>query len=210
MEAIKFYKVSEPFGNFSNFAPFPIFVDGEIWLTVEHYFQANKFEDLSAREKIKSLKTAIEAAREGRDKKNILRPDWEHVKERIMMNALMAKFLQHPILKKELLGTGNAIIIEHTINDSYWADGGDGTGKNRLGELLMLVRADIRNISDDEDIVFPPWIAFPHTDYHDLFWRMGLGEEYLYKWAQYYLNCSDKISYEFMFPAPSDWKEVYD
>jgi predicted NAD-dependent protein-ADP-ribosyltransferase YbiA (DUF1768 family) len=34
-------------------------------------------------------------------------------------------------------------LVEHTKKDKYWADGGDGSGKNRLGELLMKVRAEI-------------------------------------------------------------------
>jgi len=35
-------------------------------------------------------------------------------------------------------------LIEHTKNDSYWADGGDGSGKNRLGQLLMELRNQLR------------------------------------------------------------------
>jgi predicted NAD-dependent protein-ADP-ribosyltransferase YbiA (DUF1768 family) len=31
-------------------------------------------------------------------------------------------------------------LIEHTVKDKYWADGGNGTGKNRLGFLLMKLR----------------------------------------------------------------------
>ena len=57
-----------------------------------------------------------------------------------MRDALRAKFSQHPDLKAMLLATGTAEIIEHTANDRYWGDGGDGTGKNRLGELLMELR----------------------------------------------------------------------
>jgi len=43
-------------------------------------------------------------------------------------------------LRETLLATGDSTIVEHTKNDAYWGDGGDGTGKNRLGEILMLVR----------------------------------------------------------------------
>ncbi|MFO0583815.1 MAG: LysR family transcriptional regulator [Anaeromyxobacter sp.] len=35
-------------------------------------------------------------------------------------------------------------VVEHTGNDRYWADGGDGAGKNRLGELLVQVREELR------------------------------------------------------------------
>jgi hypothetical protein len=61
-----------------------------------------------------------------------------------MRAALQAKFAQHPGLRSFLLQTGDAELIEHTKNDSYWADGGDGTGKNRLGQLLMELRTELR------------------------------------------------------------------
>ena len=54
--------------------------------------------------------------------------------------ALYCKFTQHVTLLKLLVGTGNALIVEHTANDSYWGDGGDGTGRNMLGVLLVRLR----------------------------------------------------------------------
>jgi ribA/ribD-fused uncharacterized protein len=61
-----------------------------------------------------------------------------------MYDACLAKFSQHPDLKQLLLDTGDAIIIEHTKNDNYWGDGGDGTGRNQLGKTLMRVRDTLR------------------------------------------------------------------
>lgn len=57
-----------------------------------------------------------------------------------MKEALTAKFSQYESLKELLLSTNDSILIEHTNNDSYWGDGGNGTGKNMLGKLLMEVR----------------------------------------------------------------------
>lgn len=34
--------------------------------------------------------------------------------------------------------------LQHTTNDMYWADGGDGTGRNQLGKTLVQVRQMIR------------------------------------------------------------------
>jgi ribA/ribD-fused uncharacterized protein len=84
------------------------------------------------------------AARMGRSRKRPLRPDWEAVKDDIMREVLHAKFSQHADIRQVLLDTGDALIVEHTTNDSYWADGGDGSGKNMLGKLLMEVRAQLR------------------------------------------------------------------
>ena len=123
--------------------------------------------------------------------------------------GLMAKFLQNPNLKKELLQTGTMLIVEHTKNDDYWGDGGDGNGLNRLGLLLMEVRSKLRSIHNDADLVFPPWIAFPGIDQADMFWRMGLGEEYMTKWSNYFKSITTKKEYKIAFPQPNDWDKFY-
>ena len=45
-----------------------------------------------------------------------------------MYDAIKAKFTQHKDLNKNLLETAGRTLIEHSSNDTYWADGGDGTG----------------------------------------------------------------------------------
>jgi N-glycosidase YbiA len=148
MDVINFYSVSDDFGQFSNFAPFPIYLDSERWPTSEHYFQAQKFADEVYRQKIRKARSPMQAARLGRDRKQRLRPDWEAVKDGIMRRAVMAKFTQHEELRALLLSTGEAKIVEHTENDDYWGDGGDGSGKNMLGRILMQVRQELRIESD--------------------------------------------------------------
>lgn len=139
--AIKFYSSADEYGDFSNFAGYPILLDGEVWPTVEHYFQAQKFKDLALRKKIRGLNSPSQAAKMGRDRKNKLRDDWESVKIDVMRKAVMAKFTQHSDLRELLCSTGTVTLVEHTVNDTFWADGGDGSGKNWLGKILMEVRA---------------------------------------------------------------------
>jgi hypothetical protein len=62
---------------------------------------------------------------------------------------LLAKIAQYPPIEKLLLSTGDATIVEHTVNDSYWADGGDGSGKNRLGVLWMEIREELKAIKKE-------------------------------------------------------------
>jgi ribA/ribD-fused uncharacterized protein len=57
-----------------------------------------------------------------------------------MRKGLRLKFSLNPHLLELLLSTENRVIVEHTVNDSYWGDGGDGSGKNRLGIILMEIR----------------------------------------------------------------------
>ena len=57
-----------------------------------------------------------------------------------MYEGLRKKFTQNEELRVKLLETGDRRLVEHTENDTYWADGGDGKGLNRLGSLLMKLR----------------------------------------------------------------------
>lgn len=148
MRIIKFYKVQEQFGCFSNFAAYPIEVDGKVWPTSEHYFQAQKFAGTKFEEEIRRLKSPMIAARMGRDRGKPLRADWEQVKDEVMRRAVLAKFTQHEELRDILLSTGDALLVEHTRNDSYWGDGGDGQGRNMLGQILSGVREELRGAGE--------------------------------------------------------------
>lgn len=143
-DVIRFYAVKDPYGCFSNFAPYPIELDGKIWPTSEHYFQAQKFAGTPHAEEIRRERSPMIAARLGRKRSWPLRPDWELVKDDLMRRAVRAKISQHPELREILLGTGDALLVEHTRNDAYWGDGGDGTGRNMLGRILMEVRDALR------------------------------------------------------------------
>ena len=144
MNVVNFYAVSAAYGCFSNFSPHPITVGGKTWPTSEHYFQGQKFAGAPDEEEIRQTASPMIAARMGRSRKRPLRPDWEAVKDRIMHDAVLAKFTQHADLCETLLQTGDATIVEHTANDAYWGDGGDGHGRNMLGQILMRVRDELR------------------------------------------------------------------
>lgn len=141
---ILFYGTSDEYGCLSNFAAYPIRLKGKEWPTSEHYFQAQKFAGTEHEESIRKTASPMIAARRGRDRNKPLRKDWEKVKDAVMLEAVRAKFTQHQELRERLLATGDARIVEHTANDRYWADGGDGRGRNRLGEILMQVREELR------------------------------------------------------------------
>ena len=143
---IYFFKVEDAYGEFSNHSPHPIVVHGKTWPTAEHYFQAQKFAGTPQEEKNRLEPSSQTAALMGRDRSFPMRTDWETVKENLMCEALLAKFTQHPDLKERLLATGEAQIVEHAANDGYWGDGADGCGKNRLGMLLMELRAKLRAV----------------------------------------------------------------
>ena len=132
----------ESYGCFSNFYPSPMIIDDISYKTNEHYFQSVKSLTPENQEKIRDAKSPNEAAKLGR--KTDLRPDWESVKDEIMLKGCMHKFEQNEKQREVLLGTGDLMLVEHTVNDKYWGDAGDGTGKNMLGKTLVQVRDAIR------------------------------------------------------------------
>jgi predicted NAD-dependent protein-ADP-ribosyltransferase YbiA (DUF1768 family) len=140
-----------------------------VWNSSEIYFQAKKFEGTEHEQIVRAAETSQMAADMGRERSRPLRADWndekdmaslpDHatlsvawakhvgrpmlVKDYIMLLAVRAKFTQHEDLKQLLISTAESLLVEHTKNDSYWADGGDGTGVNMLGKILMIVRDEI-------------------------------------------------------------------
>lgn len=141
---IYFYIAQEtPYGCFSNFAYYGFELDDSWWFTSEHYYQTQKFittePDWALR--ISQAKTPKDAARMGRDRSHQMRLDWEDVKDGVMEKAVLKKFQTHSQIRDILLATGDELIVENSPVDYYWGCGADGTGKNRLGEILMKVRS---------------------------------------------------------------------
>lgn len=143
-ENLDFYSVKNLYGEFSNFALFPIVLEDVIWPSSEHYYQAHKFLDYALQEKVRAAETPYLAAQIGRDPTLPMREDWDDVKDQVMLVALHAKFNQYVILQELLLSTNASHLYEHTKNDCYWADCGDHSGKNILGQELMQIRNELK------------------------------------------------------------------
>jgi ribA/ribD-fused uncharacterized protein len=141
-EPIYFYSKTTAYYELSNFSPHGFQLDGAYWPTVEHYFQAQKFPSRPVyQQKIRQARSPKDAKTLGRSRKVPLRPDWEEIKDEVMRQALRAKFAANPQLTVILLGTGERELIENAPSDYYWGCERTGTGKNRLGSLLMELRA---------------------------------------------------------------------
>jgi predicted NAD-dependent protein-ADP-ribosyltransferase YbiA (DUF1768 family) len=170
---ITFYAPKDPYGFFSNFSRHEVEVFGQTWFTSEHAFQAMKFHphrpDLVAR--VAAAVKPHEAATIGRDTSLPLHPEWEqqipwgkHIqvddgvnrmgvtaepavcryKDRVMYQVVHAKFSKRADLRAELLATGDHVLIEDAIHDPYWGWGASHVGLNKLGRILMAVRASLR------------------------------------------------------------------
>ena len=154
-----FTRDREAFRFLSHFWPAELAVDGETWPTVEHYYQAQKSDDVGYRNAIRAAETPGQAKRLAaspdrggkagkqswfRANRKEPRADWSDVKLAIMRRADWAKFSQNPDLAALLLATENAALIEDSPSDPFWGTGRDGNGENWAGRVLMEIRERLR------------------------------------------------------------------
>ncbi|UQZ37546.1 DUF1768 domain-containing protein [Paenibacillus sp. PK3_47] len=205
---IRFYETDKQYGCFSNFAKYRVELKGKVWPTTEHYFQAQKFAGTDHEEEIRLATTPMQAAEMGRERSRPLRADWEECKIEIMREALIAKVEQHPVIKSVLLSTGDCTIVEHTANDAYWGDGGNGQGGNMLGKLLMEIRNGLEEYVPE--FFLPQWIVYPEIEPFSIGWRMGYGEDYLiHLWEWREQQSPEALrEYDAYFTPPEEWAEA--
>ena len=145
---INFYRKDDPYYELTNFYQYPMRDEnGFVYPTCEHYFQSHKFlpHAPAVAQKVCDAvgpRGAFDLAHKYTEYE---RKDWMQggVRDSVMLDGLRLKF-NSPEMRDVLLSTGDRKLVERSPVDNYWGDGGDGTGKNRLGELLMQVRGELR------------------------------------------------------------------
>lgn len=146
---IYFYQSGQPYYEFTNFYANPVTIDGKVWPTSEHYFQAQKYPSNAAlQDRIRNAATPREAFNITREPANDRFKDrnWDNNRYQAMLKAVRAKFAQNPNLRTLLLNTGNAVLVENAgANDAVWGAGADFMGTNHLGRILMHVRDELRS-----------------------------------------------------------------
>lgn len=127
-----------------NFFECYVEMDGDVYPTIEHAFQASKTFDKTDRERIRDADTAFKAKKIGHAVE--LRSDWQDVKVTIMTSLVQKKF-ENSDLRKKLLATGDTELVSG--GDTFWGIQ-DGIGENNLGKILMEIRSDILRLSIEE------------------------------------------------------------
>lgn len=140
--AIKFYRTRDPYGFLGNYYKARTFIYGRWWDWNEAPYQSAKTFVQAEKDEIWAAKKANDSRLLGQ--KVTMRSDWDQVKRQVMKECCMAKFLQHPELRKQLMETGDEELIEDSPVDWYWGCGADGTGQNVLGQVLMEIRAELK------------------------------------------------------------------
>ncbi len=132
---------------FSNFSSFAIEWKGKLWMTSEHVYQAEKFEDENLKEQIRNALSAHDAMKLAIVNKDKYKSDWDNIKLSVMKKILYAKVAQHPYVKKKLLQSVGRELIEDSWRDDYWGWGPNKDGQNHLGKLWMEVRDEVQKMN---------------------------------------------------------------
>jgi ribA/ribD-fused uncharacterized protein len=118
-----------------------------------HYHKARLFNDTSVAEAIYHTKSPAVAKKLGRTVKGFEERKWVLFREMIVTNGLRLKFA-NPDLRKRLLATGKAVLVEAAPRDRIWGigfskekalDNKHKWGLNLLGKCLMKTRALVSN-----------------------------------------------------------------
>jgi ribA/ribD-fused uncharacterized protein len=143
---VRFHDVNEvPFGIFSILSPHPITVRHVSYPSAHHFFLCERFKGTGVEVEIRNATSLWEVDRQVRrgEAAGLQREDWDRIKADVMLLAIYYKFRQNSDALAVLLQTGTKTLVDHSPTDNYWGDGGDGTGKNLLGVVLMSVRKRI-------------------------------------------------------------------
>jgi len=130
----------------SNFYPATVVYEGITYPSVEHAYQSAKTLNMNERRRIAAIAEPADAKRAGRALKP-QRADWEQVKFIVMEQCVRYKFTHDLKLRAKLLATGSAILEEgNNWDDRIWGicPPNSDNGENRLGKILMKVRAELR------------------------------------------------------------------
>lgn len=126
-----------PYRYLSNFHFVQVELDGELYRTTEHAYQAAKTLDLEARRMIQRLSAPRDARIAGQ--KVQYRDGWEELKWDVMYDLTCQKFSKGQLMY-DLIGTNGLYLEEtNTWGDTYWGVC-RGVGQNQLGKILMSVR----------------------------------------------------------------------
>ena len=137
------------FDMFSNFFEEPLEINGQIWKSGEHFYQAAKFAKNGLQEDERMYNVIRETPSPGGAKRLADEFFSEENKSRAhqalrtfvaMVNVLNVKFASGTLARKRLQQTGDLELIHLSGSDFFWGQNRKGEGKNLLGKALMQIR----------------------------------------------------------------------
>lgn len=152
--AIYFHKPKEPYGFLSNWWPSPFTLDGIRFSSVEQYIMYKKcsmFGDATAASAVLATNDPERQQQIARNASGYNDTVWKGIRQAIAIRGIKEKFVQNPVLLKQLQETGESYLVECAVSDRAWACGislydkarfdiSNWKGANILGFALMAVR----------------------------------------------------------------------
>lgn len=158
MNVVAFWKVGNEYGLFSNWYLRYMEIHAKKYNSVEQYMMYQKaliFGDDEIAHEIMQTHSMSKIKALGRRVRNYDDKKWNEVRYDVVLTAVRAKFTQHEDLKRVLLETGDAEIVEASPYDRIWGIGTNRPheimdkqkwkGQNLLGKALMQVREELNN-----------------------------------------------------------------
>lgn len=145
-------------GPFSQWARYPMEIEGVTYNTCEQYMMACKARMFGDEENLQAIMAARDPQlqkRLGRKVKGFDEETWSAEAREIVYRGNLAKFTQHKGLLELLMSTGSKTIVEASPMDVIWGIGmaeddprapfpGEWQGKNWLGECIQRVRTHLQ------------------------------------------------------------------
>jgi ribA/ribD-fused uncharacterized protein len=155
-------------GCLSQSFPAPFTLEGQVFATAEHYMMWRKavlFGDEQAAGRILAASHPFRVRELGEQIRGSSEAAWAGRRFEIVVTGSVAKFGQHPELRRYLVATGDRVLVDASPQDRVWGIGLTATeeragdprqwrGQNLLGFALMRARAALRE--DDDPVPSEP------------------------------------------------------
>ncbi len=103
-----------------------------------------KFHQQTLQARIAQAPRPAAAARIARNNFLRRRRDWKAVCRAVMTRGMYTKCKAWPEVARALLDTGERMLVDNDLYDSYWGCGRDQQGHNYYGRILMNIREKLR------------------------------------------------------------------
>ena len=134
---------------FSPYTAHALELDGRIYPTLEHAYQAQRYTDQKIINEILSARSPLKAWQISSTYKHLQIPEFKKDEHKLftMEKLMRLKVDQHEEIRKALIDTKDLEIIKRIVTyppgDGFWDIGEDGKGENHIGKIWMKIRSEL-------------------------------------------------------------------